>query len=80
MEQASFNQIQAKFKQFLTGQLHPSPDKHVITNSGPTTSPKPIRKIREIERTTAFGSQDEEIGYKATWTGKDGTSKTKIYL
>jgi len=74
MLQENFNQIQNNFQKFLTEQLHPSTE--IVINK--QTIPEK-RKIIEIEKTTAFGSEDKEIGYKVQWTGKNGNLITKIY-
>lgn len=73
MEQTDFNNIQKNFKKFLTEKIHPL-SKEVISEEI-----EPKRTIREIEKTTAFGSEDSEIGYKASWTGKDGKPRQKFY-
>ena len=76
MEQKDFNSIQANFKKFLTEKIHPSPKK-VITEE---LQPKPSKRlITEIEKTTCFGSEDAEIGYEVSWTGKDGKVRRKLY-
>ena len=74
MEQLNFNKIQENFKKFLREQLHPE-SKDIIKEE---IIPQK-RKTIEIEKTTAFGSEDKEIGYKVQWTGKDGKLITKIY-
>lgn len=79
MEQRDFDKIQRSFKQFLTEKIHPT-EMAQLTEDAEEVVPKPQkRKIREIEKTTAFGSEDAEVGYKVSWTGKDGTPKSKLY-
>lgn len=76
MDQQEFDSIQKKFKQFLSAQNQPT-QKTVVTEAIQPLASK--RTIREIEKTTAFGSEDSEIGYKVSWKGKDGKLKTKLY-
>lgn len=76
MDQREFDSIQKKFKQFLSAQTQ-STQKTVVTEVIQPVASK--RTIREIEKTSAFGSEDAEIGYKVSWTGKDGRLKTKLY-
>lgn len=59
MDPILFNSIQSKFKTFLVGKLHPLENKKksmIKEEIIPVESPRKIRK--EIERTSAFGSED----------------------
>jgi len=76
MDQREFDNIQKKFKQFLSTQNHLI-QKPIVTEAIQPVAPK--RTIQEIEKTSAFGSEDAEIGYRVSWTGKDGKLKTKFY-
>ena len=73
MNQQLFNTIQRNFKKFLNGK------------SNPGVAVKPIqtpnvrnRRIVEMERTCAFGSQDEGIGYKISSIDSNGKVRTNI--
>lgn len=76
MEQKDFNSIQSNFKKFLSEKTHPT-TKEVIKEE--VQAPTHKRLIVEIEKTTCFGSEDAEIGYEVSWTGKDGKPRRKLY-
>lgn len=67
MEQNTFNQIQNNFKIFLKTKFHPIPPTSSLKN---VPSPIPKGKIIPIEKTTCFGSEDSEIGYKLQFNGR----------
>jgi len=72
MEQKLFNTIQRNFKKFLNGKSN-----SVVVK--PIRHPKvPNRRIMEMERTYAFGSQDDGIGYKISSMNNNGKTTTKI--
>jgi len=74
MEQKSFNTIQNNFKKFLGNKLYPIKEEKEIS----PTIPNLNQKIERIERTTAFGREDAEIGYKISFNDPKGNRKTEI--
>jgi len=78
MEQKSFNTIQSNFKKFLGNKLHhPLPIENKKEIIPPLVSSL-NQKIERLEKTTAFGREDDEIGYKISFTDKKGNRKTEI--
>jgi hypothetical protein len=71
MNQKLFNSIQSNFKKFLHNKSQPVIDKPVIKqNTDPIVVP--------IEKTFGFRHEDDAIGYKITYTDKNGMKHTKI--
>jgi len=77
MEQASFNSIQGNFKKFLSNKLHPA--SVIQEKKEPIQSSSNLnQRVERIERTNAFGREDCEIGYKISFTDKNGNKKTQM--
>jgi len=74
MDQTQFNSMQNNFKRFLGRKLHPSP-RRVLPPEPPRL---PTQQITQMERTHGFGKDDCEIGYKISFTDKNGKQQTRI--
>ena len=79
MNQELFSDIQAKFKGFLTGKLHPDVKKEALKEEQIPT-PKPTFKVEKIEETVTFdlGNDNNAVGYRITYIDKNGNTRTKL--
>lgn len=76
MEKKLFKSIQQNFRTFLTEKKNPTKKKEVIIEH--LTSPRMNQEVVKLEKTTAFGSEDGEVGYKVSFIDRYGNQKTKI--
>ena len=79
MQQELFSDIQAKFKDFLSGKLHPDAKKAALKEEREPL-PEPTFKVEKIEETNAFGmgNDDDAVGYRITFVDKNGNTRTKL--
>lgn len=79
MNQELFSDIRAKFKDFLTGKLHPDAKKAALKEERQPL-PEPTFKVEKIEETNAFGmgNDDDAVGYRITFVDKNGNTRTKL--
>ena len=74
MKQSDFNSIQNRFRKFLSETKTPTVKKQRITEQAEPKKPL----IESMEKTSVFGQDDSEIGYKVISTDSKGNQTYHI--